>query len=272
MAAGVAYADDRKLPIWVRWLLRALSMAAAGFAARINYLHGSTSSEVVGWGLAAVTMLGPAFFEIRQWVSTLSPDRAEREKTAKAKADAKAKAKHLKSQRNDHKAVARIADRLVSAAPFGTLGWEEAFTAAWKIVHGTDVPGMTPELHAYAVSARSALGEALDGHAPTGDVIRARLLEGFASPLRRSRPVLDNAGSVTPIPTRKDSRSSQVANLMLPSGKKPGRRGPKTPQKPPRRTPGDTPRYTPGARIQMSEAARLASTGTRIPTVNGHHH
>lgn len=161
MAAGVAYADDRKLPIWVRWLLRALSMAAAGFAARINYLHGSTSSEVVGWGLAAVTMLGPAFFEIRQWVSTLSPDGAERQKVAKVKADAKAKATHAKRRAKDHKEVVEIAGRLMSAATYGSLAPEDAFQAAHEIVYGTRTPGMTPTLCVRKAEARQSLAEAL---------------------------------------------------------------------------------------------------------------
>ncbi|MGW1134875.1 hypothetical protein ACWD4M_25330, partial [Streptomyces griseoluteus] len=74
MAAGVAYADEKQLPTWVRWLLRALSMTAAGYAAAINYQYGAHIDPTVGYGLAAVTLLGPLFFEVRQWVTTLSFD------------------------------------------------------------------------------------------------------------------------------------------------------------------------------------------------------
>ncbi|MGW1135876.1 hypothetical protein ACWD4M_30560, partial [Streptomyces griseoluteus] len=74
MAAGVAYADEKQLPAWVRWLLRALSMTAAGYAAAINYQYGAHIDPTVGYGLAAVTLLGPLFFEVRQWVTTLSFD------------------------------------------------------------------------------------------------------------------------------------------------------------------------------------------------------
>jgi hypothetical protein len=40
MAAGVAYADEKKLAPWVRWLLRGLTLGAASFAAYINYTYG----------------------------------------------------------------------------------------------------------------------------------------------------------------------------------------------------------------------------------------
>ncbi|MBD2830734.1 hypothetical protein ID875_32725 [Streptomyces globisporus] len=74
MAAGVAYADERGLPGWVRWALRALVLAAAGFAASINYGYGKSieglseaDQTTAGIGLAAVSLLGPLLFEVRQW-------------------------------------------------------------------------------------------------------------------------------------------------------------------------------------------------------------
>jgi hypothetical protein len=141
MAAGVAYADERKLPAWVRWLLRALSMGAAGYAAHINFEYGAQTNASVAWGLAGVTVMGPAVFEIRQWVHTLSAAAVD----PKKRAEEKARAAHEKRRRKDHKPVVDLAKQLVSAAPYGALAFEEAFASAWEILHGTRTP-VSPEL------------------------------------------------------------------------------------------------------------------------------
>lgn len=268
MAAGVAYADERKLPAWVRWLLRVLCLSAAGFAGYINYGYGAQTAPAVGWGLAAVTMLGPLFFEVRQWVATLTVDPAEK----KRRAEQKARAKHTKRRRKNHKDVTKVAGLLLSAAPFGSLSEEDAWASAWSIVHGTPTPGMTPALHAQAVAAKKALDGALKGSQEPEEKIRLHLIEGLLSPLPDAAKTPVETGLTESIWGRKNSRSSQVENQMPPTTKTPGKRGPKTPQKPPRRTKGDTPKYVTGARIQMAETARLAAVGDRIPAVNGHHH
>ncbi|MEU7182310.1 MULTISPECIES: hypothetical protein [Streptomyces] len=160
MAAGVAYADARHLPGWVRWLLRALIAAAAGFAAFINYGYGLTlthtglspeDARTVGLGLAAVTLLGPVAFEIRQWVSTLG--------AAIEGADADRR-EHSRHRRRHHRSVVRIADRLISAAPAGDLDRQQAFERAWSIVHGSPDPGMTPKLHKRAATSAKAMHQA----------------------------------------------------------------------------------------------------------------
>ncbi|MFE1771194.1 hypothetical protein [Streptomyces sp. NPDC059008] len=154
MAAGVAYADARNLPGWVRWTLRCLVVACAGFAAYINYGyglslagHGLTRSDAatVGAGLAAVTILGPAVFEIRQWVSTIA--------AAVASSEDRDRRRHASRRRRHHRKVRRVANRLVSAAPFGALSAEDAWGRAWSIVHGCDEPTMTPELHKRAAAS-----------------------------------------------------------------------------------------------------------------------
>ncbi|MFB7915245.1 hypothetical protein [Streptomyces sp. NPDC056061] len=159
MAAGVAYADERHLPGWVRWFLRALVVAAAGFAASVNYDYGTHLpglSEANAWaagvGLAAVTLLGPVLFEIRQWVTTLS--------AASGDAEDRARRKHERTRRRQHRSVARLADRLVSAASFGEVSFEDAFTRAWEIETGTATPGMTPALHRRAARSNAALAQA----------------------------------------------------------------------------------------------------------------
>ncbi|NED12078.1 hypothetical protein [Streptomyces sp. SID9124] len=159
MAAGVAYADERGLPVWVRWLLRSLVVAAAGFAASINYTYGThlpglsaSDARTAGIGLAAVTLLGPLLFEVRQWVTTLSV------KTGSA--EDKAMRRHDRKRRRQHRSIALVADRLVSAAPFGALSFEDAFARAWEIETGTDEPGMTPMLHLRAARSVAALAAA----------------------------------------------------------------------------------------------------------------
>lgn len=159
MAAGVAYADERGLPGWVRWFLRLLVVAAAGFAASINYDYGihlaglsASDAHAAGIGLAAVTLLGPLLFEIRQWVTNLSGRSGD--------ADDKAARLHDRKRRRQHRAVARLADRLVSAAPHRGLSFEDAFAHAWEIETGTSTPGMSPRLHRRAARSIAALTEA----------------------------------------------------------------------------------------------------------------
>lgn len=141
MAAGVAYADERKLAGWVRWLLRGLSLSAAGFAANINYQYGTSlagngltvaEAQVAGIGLAAVTLGGPLFFEVRQWVLTLSAKTA----TPKQQAEEKARAAHTKKRGKKFKKVTERQKELLLAAPFGTLTPEDAFDQAWWDVMG----------------------------------------------------------------------------------------------------------------------------------------
>ncbi|MGQ4513665.1 hypothetical protein [Streptomyces sp. DW26H14] len=145
MAAGVAYADETRLAPWVRWLLRALSLSAAIFAASINYKyglslqgddprHGLTAgqAQTAGLGLAAVTIGGPLFFEVRQWVLTLSASVL----TPKQQADAKARKEHEKARAKAFPDVAARQRELILAAPYGSLKEEDAFGRAWADIKG----------------------------------------------------------------------------------------------------------------------------------------
>jgi hypothetical protein len=159
MAAGVAYADARRLPVWVRWLLRSLIAAFASFAAFINYGYGQSltnllsvgDAKTVGLGLAAVTLLGPIAFEIRQWVSTLA---------ASIEGIDADRREHSRRRRRHHRKVVRVADRLISAAPHGELDRQAAFERAWSIVRGCPDPGMTPALHKRAAKSAQAMHKA----------------------------------------------------------------------------------------------------------------
>ena len=159
MAAGVAYADERKLPAWVRWLLRILSLSAAGFAANINYQYGLSladhgvspdNARVAGLGLAAVTLGGPLFFEVRQWVLTLTAAATD----PKKRAEEKARAKHEKDRRRTFEEVAKRQKALMLAAPFGTLKSEDAWARAWWDIEGAPV-GVTANVIADRLDAEA---------------------------------------------------------------------------------------------------------------------
>ena len=244
MAAGVAYADERKLPAWVRWLLRALSMGAAGYAAHINYTYGAETNASVAWGLAGVTVMGPLVFEIRQWVSTLSAATVD----PKKRAEAKARAKHEKQRRRDHKPVVKLARKLVSAAPYGSLSFEEAFAAAWEIKYGTRIPGMTPALHGEKLASSKALAEAMDAANGAPISVRARLLE-----------------ALHPVATRhtQSDGKSQVVTDLPPSSEKPKKAARRQPPLH-RRTKGDSVPFHPIVTPLAADTARkhVAVNGT----------
>ncbi|MGX2994530.1 hypothetical protein JNUCC64_09565 [Streptomyces sp. JNUCC 64] len=235
MAAGVAYADARGLPGWVRWLLRGLVLAAAGFAASVNYSYGihleglsSSDAQAAGVGLAAVTLFGPLLFEVRQWVSTL----AARDGTDRAAR------RHAAARRRHHRQVHRLAVRLVSAAPHGTLTAEDAWAHAWEVVHGPTAPGMTPDLVHRARKSATRLAEA---RTPGPDEIGQRVRAGLGPEPFVLPPLAD----VVPIRTVKPQVTSQMPPKA--EGKKP---------RPPRRRKGDTPTYHRAARTAAADTAR----------------
>lgn len=159
MAAGVAFADERRLPVWVRWLLRFLSLSAAGFAANINHQyglslaqHGLTVSEArtAGLGLAAVTLGGPLLFEVRQWVLTLSASTL----TPRQQADVRARRAHDKKRRKAFPDVVARQQELMLAASYGTLTAEAAFDQAWEQIKGAP-RGSTADWYADRLDAEA---------------------------------------------------------------------------------------------------------------------
>lgn len=165
LAAGVAFADERKLAPWVRWLLRGLSMSAASYAALINYQFGQSlagagltdgEAQTAAMGLAAVTIGGPLFFEVRQWVLTLTAA----VNNAKQRAEEKARAKHEAGRRKEFKDVAARADELTLAAPFGTLKAEDAWARAWWDVKGAPL-GITAGVISHRLDAEATVAGVL---------------------------------------------------------------------------------------------------------------
>lgn len=265
MNAGVAYADERKLPAWVRWLLRGFAMGAAGYAAHINYAYGAATNASVAWGLAGVTVMGPLVFEIRQWVSTLSAAAVD----PKKRAEEKARAKHEKRRRRHHRTVADIADRLVSASPYGALKFEDAWVQAWAIVHGTDKPGMTPRFHAYAVRSAAALDAALEPAPLDEKTIRQRILDHFRRGSKTPSTPLRFVLPTPPATALGVTGKPQVVTDLPPASKKPAETHQKgARRKPPlhRRTKGDSVPFHPIVTPLAADTAR------KHVVVNGHGH
>ncbi|MEE4419540.1 hypothetical protein [Streptomyces bugieae] len=177
MNAGVAYADERKLPMWVRWLLRGLSLGAAGFAASVNYNYGTNlpgltaaQGSVAGIGLAAVTLGGPLFFEVRQWVITLSE-----KGDPKKRAEEKAKAKHERQRRREFRKVAKRAKQIMLAAPYGTLTKQQAFDLAWPDIEGAPV-SVTDSVISTRIAAEKRVADALATAERTPEQVAVELL------------------------------------------------------------------------------------------------
>ncbi|MFF7411641.1 hypothetical protein [Streptomyces lydicus] len=246
MAAGVAYADERKLPMWVRWLLRGLSLGAAGFAANINYDYGShlpgltvEQQTVAGIGLAAVTLGGPLFFEVRQWVITL----VEKVRDPKKRAEEKAKAKHERQRRREFKDVAKRAKQITLAAPFGTLTKQEAFDRAWGDVKGAP-SAVTAAVISTRIAAEKSVAEALAAAERTPEEIAVDLLlaDLFRAPRGDGGPAGGTRGKG---PQGGPRGTGGGSTLALPGGdaggptalgrkgkRAFGRTAPKTPEKP----------------------------------------
>lgn len=263
MAAGVAYADEKKLAPWVRWLLRGLTLAAAGFAGYINFTYGLSlegkgltagEARTVGIGLAAVTMAGPLVFEIRQWVRTLTTAAANPKR-----AEEKARAKHEKARHRQHPAIAKVAAQLLADAAYNTLTPEEAWTQARRIVNGTDLPGVTAALTAMATNSAAALAAAQAEQPLTRAVIRDRMT--------RRLNASDFILPTTPATPSATSAKPQVVSDLPPARKQAEKR----PRKQPplhRRTQGDAQPFSRAAKVAAAETARRSVTAT----VNGHHH
>lgn len=220
MAAGVAYADQRGLPGWVRWLLRGFVLAAAGFAASINYGYGrnldglsAADATTAGIGLAAVSLLGPLLFEVRQWVGTLSERTGSAEDKKRRKAEKKAekqRLEHLAKRRKDHKDIARAADKLLSALPLGSITEEEAFAAAWEIETGAK-PGMSAETYARATNAKVQLGAAFElGEHVRPELLRAGIMAAALNPLPSTLPKLGQVSPVGALPRGSQTPTTQA--------------------------------------------------------------
>jgi hypothetical protein len=187
------------------WPYRIAIWTFTAAAASINFAHGLGTAWWLGAILAASSIVPVALFHMVM---------AGRHVAKPKDATAKARARHEKKRRKHHTDVADLADRLVSAAPFGTLSFEDAFAAAWSIKHGTAKPGMTPELHAVATRSQARLAEALELPKADAKSVRAALLERLTDPLPGTSPVIETGAVTLPVSKRPKGRTTR-----FPSGK-----------------------------------------------------
>ncbi|MFI1968236.1 hypothetical protein BLA24_20415 [Streptomyces cinnamoneus] len=177
---------------------RAATWACAAVAAAINFSHGSHD-----YGLwLGVVLAVASLFAVGMWELHLNgshtPSREERER-----------ARHERRRRWHHRKVCRIAGRLITAAPHGTLTAEEAFIAAWRVHHGAN-PGLTAQLLADRLAAEAGLGEVVEQAADSGPQrVTARLWTVGDEGL----PVL---GRTCPVPLKKqENRPDSVADRSM---------------------------------------------------------
>lgn len=148
---------------------RAGAWAAGGIAAAINFAHGWQSYPTQHW-VAAVLALSSL---VAVWLTDLQthggrrPTRAERQAEAEreraeeeaAWAERGARAAHAAARAEHEPKVRELADRLLSATPYGALSEDDAWRTAWEYVHGLTVPGLTADLLAGRIGARARVAE-----------------------------------------------------------------------------------------------------------------
>lgn len=183
------------------WPYRIAIWSFTTAAASINFSHGLEKAWWLGGILAASSIVPVALFHMVMAGRHVAKP--------KAGPEVKGRAKHEKRRRKHHRPVADLADRMVSAAEFDTLTFEEAFAAAWAIIHGTSKPGMTPELHAVATRSQDRLARSLELSKGSAKSIRAALLERLTDPLPGGSPILGEGGASTPIGDRPKSRTTR---------------------------------------------------------------
>ncbi|WP_369183653.1 hypothetical protein [Streptomyces sp. Y1] len=128
--------------------------AAGLVAGGINFAHGWQQYPQHRWVafVLALSSIGAVWLTDLQTHGGRGPTTAE-------KKQAKEQAEHARRRAEHHPDVRAVADRLLSAAPFGALSADEAWRIAWEYVHGVTVPGLTAELLARRLNARARVAE-----------------------------------------------------------------------------------------------------------------
>lgn len=185
------------------WPYKVAVWSFTATAASVNFAHGLETAWWLGAILAASSIVPVALFHM------VMAGRHKAKPKPKPDPERKKRERHQRNRRKHHPRVADVADRLVSAAPFGTLAWEEAFAAAWSIVHGTTKPGMTPELHVIAARSQARIAAAVEPPKKEKEGIRAAILERLNDPLPDGSPVLESGGATTPVSKRPKGRTTR---------------------------------------------------------------
>ncbi|MEU1311726.1 hypothetical protein ABZ419_22930 [Streptomyces cinnamoneus] len=174
---------------------RAATWACAVVAAVINFWHGSGDYGVwLGIVLATASLFAVGMWELHLHGSH-APTRQEHEAN-----------RHARKRRRHHRKVCRTADRLITAAPYGTLPAEAAFVAAWRVCHGA-TPGLTAALLSDRLNAEAALGSVVESAADTAP---QRVTAHLWSTLDNTLPVLGPVSRI--LGANQDESSASYAN------------------------------------------------------------
>lgn len=149
-------------------------------AASVNYWHWSQKLPQQGW--VAVVFGASSLFAIFLWDMKTHGSHG---KTKQERQEERDRRRHDRKRRRHHRQVARAADRLLSAMPFGAITEGDAFAASWRIAYGTE-PGTTPETYSRITAAQVELGMAFriaEEERPA--TVHAGLLAGLFNPVPR---------------------------------------------------------------------------------------
>lgn len=152
------------------WALVAMGGRAEGERSTRTYRLGAWSAGLVaGWvNLSHGMQEYPAHHWVA-WVLGLSSivavwitdlqTHGGRGRTKAEKKLAAERAAHTKARTGHHPEVLAVAERLISATPFGALHPDDAWRVAWSYVHGVEVSGVTADLIAGQLEAQARVGE-----------------------------------------------------------------------------------------------------------------
>lgn len=127
---------------------------AAMVAAAINFSHGLLRYPGHSW-VAVVLALSSL---VAVWLTDLQTHGSHGPTTAEKKL-AKERAEHTKARTKHHPEVLAVAERLLSATPFGSLHPDDAWRVAWNFAQGVEVTGVTADLIAGQLKAKARVEE-----------------------------------------------------------------------------------------------------------------
>ncbi|MGW2251375.1 hypothetical protein ACWCXH_14340 [Kitasatospora sp. NPDC001660] len=133
---------------------RAGAWAAGTIAGGINFAHGWSQYTEHRWVavVLALSSLAAVWITDLQTHGGRGPTKAQKRAATERAAHAKARAAH-------HPDVLEVANRLLSANPFGALHPDDAWQTAWHYVHGVAVTGVTSDLIAAQLAAQARVTE-----------------------------------------------------------------------------------------------------------------
>lgn len=123
-------------------------------ASAVNLWHGEQAYAThrwVGLVLAASSLVAVFIWDLHTHGGH-GPTKEERQAVKERAAHTKARAAH-------HPEVLQVAERLLSATPFGALAGDDAWRVAWSYVHGVEITGVTADLIAGQLKAQARITE-----------------------------------------------------------------------------------------------------------------